>query len=295
MYQENTGTGQCKSYKSTDSLENLRAKVDLKRKELLDLLELSFNIQNVVLPELIENYDYLFGDLETEIIQISNFLLELKRRYKLLVTISRNGYKINDFTLQFMDRMLEHDSEKSFTARIGNDNVKSEKIYDTLTEPKKAFTFINKKRELTDIYRALVKVLHPDINGYSDNFKRYWEDIQTAYKIKDLNKLEMYYYALCYESSYKTGTSKFEETDLKKQIRDLEIIIITEKDKIEYLKTREPFSIKSKLNDKIWILCRTHALQLKLYKIKRQVRVLSSALRDISGRDVSFFHRYRRA
>ncbi|MCX6155463.1 MAG: hypothetical protein NT007_15020 [Candidatus Kapabacteria bacterium] len=268
--------------KNTD-IENpiiteLRSRISECRKELLKLLDNWHYLQNIVHPQIMFAYDSLFGDLEIEYQEKNRNAAELDRRVELLSIRINKGEKLTEHTIRFVNTMVQsefHRPDRSAATfihnRYCNDVVNAE---------------FKEKNELPLIYRKIVKRLHPDINGYTDDFHKFWDNIQEAYRSENLHRLKLFHQTLCYDENEELEDIRLEEARLRSEIHDLEINIASEKLRIQQMKEQEPFIFEDKLNDRFWVARRKRKLQERILQIEKHIqynkKLLSTMMSDKS-------------
>jgi hypothetical protein len=138
-------------------------------------------------------------------------------------------------------------------------------------------------RQIPFLYRNIVKRLHPDIVGNSDDFQKYWEIVQEAYKSKNLERLSIFFQTLCGEDNIDKLNFKEKHQYLYNKQKGLELSIQIEKRKLDKLKTEEPFNLEDKLSDRYWVAKQKRSLQDKLFQINRQIQSSRQALLSLTG------------
>ena len=285
---------------------DLKKQVAARKSELLGLLDYWYYLQNILQPHLQFLYETFFGDLEYEIENKSILATELERKAVLLSIKLRQGEKLTDNTIKFVNHIVSKESEwnsKFRNMRINNtcsnysngskntyrkgdycseskqNGLKSSFNTSTVTQEK------NNQQEIPFYYRSIVKQLHPDIAGETEDFKNYWDNIQDAYKSSNLNRLQMFYIALCKDDKQDLDDIN-QELCLKEQINELEKTIMLEKINIQDLSNREPFVLEDKLNDDFWITRHKLKLRERLFQINHQIQSQERLIRSITGRNI---------
>lgn len=247
----------------------LRTNLAKLKEELLCLLDDWYELVNIQQPRLEFMYESIFGDLEIELEQKSRAANELDRRVELLSWKLKKGERINKSTVEFVDMMIKREfGEDSIFDR--HDDTQSSQQFSTNHSSNNYHHSKDEKLKQEDIpaiYRALVKVLHPDIAGESENYKRFWNNIQVAYKERDLQRLILFKQTLCPEVEIESNG----EDMLLQEVRELESLVGKERLKIRKLRQQEPFVLEEKLNDRSWILRRKKALRDRLFQMDRKI------------------------
>jgi hypothetical protein len=188
------------------------------RVELLYLLNQWYLLKFKIFPELIHKYDSLFGDLENRLSKMKSLSSKMELRMNQIITkinskqkVSKS-YVVNTFNLKFSsDTMLNlKPNNPDIFDIVSNEYLNKEIINCKL----------NTEYEFSQIYRKIAKKIHPDLNGESDLFNKYWDNISDAYKTKNLCRLRLFYKLICEEMPDNFPDIRIEEAYLKTQINE---------------------------------------------------------------------------
>lgn len=123
-------------------------------------------------------------------------------------------------------------------------------------------------KKLKDVYRVIVKKLHPDINP---NLTEYQKDLfvkaQAAYDLCDLNTLNEILLSLNLNTS---SAISADPINIKSQISKLEQNIAKLKDLISELENRFPFSYRKKLSNAQWIEAEQQTLETEIALLEQE-------------------------
>ena len=183
------------------TLVSLRIRLSHCRETLLNLLDYWHYMQSVVQPRIMFMYESIFGDIEYEMQNKSRIAAELERRVELLSLKVRRGETLNEKTIEFINMVVTREFEKNsedydYTKnnyyQINNYNHKNNRNNGYTNYYNKAKKEWDLNFEAPRIYRMIVKKLHPDIAGESETFKKYWDNVQDAYKNNDIDRLILF-------------------------------------------------------------------------------------------------------
>lgn len=269
---------------------NLKEKLNSLRNELLGLLDNWHYFHSDVYQKIMFSYDNVFGDLEFEIENKSQSCDELERRVEILSLKMRKGEKLTEKTIKFVDLILEREktrnsrtAESHFTEINKPQFETSHSQSNSNSEISDLNCEVNDKYEIINLYRQVVKKLHPDVVGETEIFKKFWDNIQNAYKSQDIDRIRLFYQTLCEEDDVQNMSDRRNaENVLKNKIHEIEQNIVKQKRKIEQLKRQEPFVFEEKLNDKLWIAQRKNKLREKLFQIDRRIHHNKRMLNSIT-------------
>jgi len=115
---------------------------------------------------------------------------------------------------------------------------------------KEEFLSVADAQKLKELYRLIVKKLHPDINPVqTEQEKDLWAKAQAAYKLSDLTTLN----AILQTLELTTSNTAVEPIDIKAQVAILEAHVFKLKELIATLEKQFPFTYRYKLADDAWI------------------------------------------
>ncbi len=260
--------------------EELNKRIEDMRQELLDLLDHWYDMINIQQPRLEFLYEAIFGDLEIELDQKSRTSEELQRKVELISHKIKKGERINKSTLEFIDMVIDREFRNNmFNRPLQNslfDDLNAEPICDS-----DLIDDIAIQDEIPMLYRSLVKKLHPDVAGDTENFRRFWNSVQDAYKTNDISRLRLFKKTLCPDPLLEKHIN--EEIKLNRDIKELEININSEKRKIQKLKEREPFTLETKLGDTNWVTRRRRMLRDRLFQVERKIQFNSKLITNLTN------------
>lgn len=289
----------------------LKRRIKECRQELLNLLYDWHYLQNILNPQIVFTYDTYFGDLEFELQKKSRVAAEIERRVELLSHKLRKGEKLTEKTIQFVNLLVQREFERRYAGFTPSNSTTN--TYHTKYKPAESFSsnsfdspqdnvygnfdnldfddttynndseFTNTVHEVPKLYRRIVKKLHPDISGETEAFVRFWDNVQDAYRSRDVNRLRMFHQTLCAEDEKIYNDNKIEENSLRSEISQLEVNIAKEKKKISMLKQQEPFIYETKLNDLRWVERRQSWLKERLFQIDRRIQINKRMLRQLTA------------
>ena len=264
------------NYKEYPVITELKSRVSECRNELLKLLDDWHYLQNILHPRLMFLYNSLFGDLEFEYQEKHKSAIEIDRRIELLSIRLKKGEKLTESTIKFINDVVRNELIRN--ERQQNNFIHNRFCNDVINSDYQD----NTPKEIPTVYRKLVTRLHPDINGESPEFLKFWDNVQDAYKNSNLHRLKLFYQTLCPEEYIESENLKHEETRLRSEIRQLELNIISEQQLIRQMKEQEPFVFEEKLTDKLWIARRKRKLQDRIFQIERHIHYNKKLLSNLT-------------
>ncbi|MBX3043304.1 MAG: hypothetical protein KIT33_13750 [Candidatus Kapabacteria bacterium] len=251
-------------------IAKLRNSIRELRVELLYLLNQWYYLKSTVYPEIIHRYKILFEELELTLEDKKVTAASMDERVSQILGKYQNNhiipksYIINTYNLNFSK--IRYNS-------TGKEDID---IFEIITRdfesniiPKNE---TNIQYEIANIYRRIVKKLHPDLNGESEVYNKYWNNIQDAYRTSNLSRLRLFDQLICEDIPEDFPDMRIEEEFLKNQIRMYEKFISDEKKKLARLKAEEPFCYKDKLDDSKWVAFRRKILSSEIYVAEQSIR-----------------------
>lgn len=243
-----------KPFIPTPQLRALRKKLIATKEKLWDLLDEYYYLTNIEYSRIMYEYEMIFGELEEEIQEKNTLFKELEQKIGTFTARKNNSRNFND------NKYIDN---SGFNNREKLNNYYNNQIPDCP---------VNDNYEIQQIYRQIVKKLHPDISGNSNEYQRFWNNVQDSYKNSDLLRLRLFYQTLVLNNQENHSTNPFyEEEAIETEIKDLENNIQKLAKRIEYLKQQEPYIFEKKLKDKFWISIQKKKLQLKINQIDKKI------------------------
>jgi hypothetical protein len=261
-----------KPINTTPKIRELRKKLNATKEILWNLLDEYYYLTNIEYSRLTYEYEMLFGELEEQINKKNNLINELNAKVQFLKNSSRTT---NDKqTFQTYTKLHFNKSLTNSPAEFNEDEDK----------PKVPNCSVNEKYELQQLYRQLVKKIHPDIAGNSIEFQRFWNNIQDSYKSSDLLRMRIFYHTIVnsFDERHSSDNHR-EEIALTTELKELEQNVEKVKNRIYKLKLQEPFVLEHKLKDKFWISLQQKRLQLKLSQIDRKIKFQENILNSTNS------------
>ncbi len=205
-------------------------------------------------------YEQAFGDLERERQKLALQSSELFRRVELLSIKVARGEQLTPDVVSLINQVVDAEYAR-FRRRLRAD-ITSRSNAPTVAD--------DDDRELVKMYRVLAKRLHPDAAGSQDEIDA-WHRAQRAYLDKDASRLRALLAVLDVEEPDSTVMDtwslerwQLEETRLAARRR-------LEERKLNKLRTEEPYSLATVLDDTEWV--KQHRKDLELDINARKVEV----------------------
>ncbi len=282
------------------TINYLKKKLAKCRQDLLSLLEEGHYINNELQPRLLFQYENHFGPLELRIYKNNRRAAELDNRLKLLKQKIFRGEEIDESSIlnitlharSELDKKENKCGKESDASAYNNGNGNNGQTSGVDGNGVNNYT-MTITSEMPKLYRNIVKKLHPDIAGETEDFKKFWNDIQQAYNTQNLNRMRLFHQTLCPEENNELDNTIDEETYLRKEITKLENNICKELQKLTDLKSREPFTIQSNLEDAEWIENRRIRLNNKIKILHKEILFKENRLKALVSKNASNGNRYR--
>ena len=220
--------------KIKENLEKLRTELSmlvLERDELI----------YVICKNLEMTYMLTFGGLEYKIYEMECALLRLKRKAELIqAKISRQEKVIETL----IDELLE----REFAEYLRKLKEQMDKMNAALERSKKTFLSDEETRELKNLYRRIVKVLHPDLYpNLDETISRLFQNAVIAYENGDLEGLRVI--SAMVNQSIVTEGEASGLSQMNREQERLTKMLQTIKEQIDEVKSEFPYSMKSLIQD----------------------------------------------
>ncbi|MCX7879375.1 MAG: hypothetical protein N2517_01810 [Ignavibacteria bacterium] len=232
----------------------LQEKIEEAKQILIQLIEEWYHLRYVVKPMLEFEYEMIFGELEKEYEQKVELCITLEHKLDLFLAKINRGIQITKEIADIIEKVV---SKAAFTrtreyAKPTNGNPYFIQGLEDNTA--------SKQKEISQMYRALVKKLHPDVVGESEFNNKFWISLQDAYKEKNYQKIKVFYKILM-ENSLPPIVEEYILDKLERELKELKLLIGIERRAINRMLNQEPFIYEKLLSDKTWI--ETHKIKLK--------------------------------
>jgi len=241
--------------------EELLVKIDALKEQLLNALIVWYKEQTEVLQQILFVYENIFGNIEVEIEQKEKNAKQLEQKYKILARYVDKKEPVSRKSVEFIDKLLFKNDARDKKHTHTNYNYSTNRFF-VRDNYQKLDPSVNDDVNITNLYRNIIKQLHPDIIQESNIFNLCWHNVQYCYKKQDVERLKMFYLILC---------AKYDELDLNKVVDELKNCIEKQHKEIKELQTQEPFCFKDKLNDSKWITERQNHLRSKLIQVNKRI------------------------
>lgn len=291
-------------YNTSQDIHKIKETISETRKEILNVLDKYYYYLNVIKPQIVFDYERHFGELENEIKEKINYLKELERKKELINQKQKNGETITPFILKVIDLIVKRENSKKFNTIYNNkfnnnegncnshqfhykkENI-NEDINEVLKRKIKNHTYRNDWEDYIDslqisqLYRKIVKKIHPDLHGITEDFKKYWYNVQEAYQARNHRQLKLYYLALCVNDDLIENSEDLTYLQLISILKNLKQRLEQEKENLSQLLNKEPFILINNISDKLWIAKRKRYLREKLETLEKQIRLKENMLQII--------------
>lgn len=253
--------------------EALKHYCEILRERLLRLVLEKDELVNTIIPNLEAEYQLHIGFLLYEKFCLQTEINKSKRSIEIIQTAINRGDPLSRESVETMlalefreweDRLKEH-LRSIETARI----------------IEKSRLSLRESRKISDLYRKLVKKLHPDVNPelYELN-KTLWDQVQEAYIRTDTESLETLWLIAqgIVENSGEPMTSmeqlQQKEDALRKSIKDTGALI-------ETITFRHPYILKDKLADRRWVAGEQNSIKKEISDLsveKSRFRIMADQM-----------------
>lgn len=247
-------------------IKHLREQIEEQKKILLELVEKWYYLRYELQPKIQFEYEKVFGDLESEIDEKIELCNIMERKIDLIFVKINRGMKITREVWNFVEKSVEKAMDKGILSSVKNDNLETKS---PLGHSENSGNN-NIQSDLNAMYRKLVKLLHPDLSGETEHFKKFWVPIQDAYKERNFSKIRVFYKILC------ENFTNFELNDdivrkLEEELKEIKLMIGIERRVIDRMVLQEPFIYEKSLKNPLWIKEHRKKLLEKISFLDRQI------------------------
>ncbi|MDI9490075.1 MAG: hypothetical protein QM211_01775 [Bacillota bacterium] len=221
--------------------ENFERDIDSLRRELQEIiLEHDFLLHHVC-KNLRTKYILQIGTLEYKLHEIYIEVETAKRKLELIqMRVNRQE------PVCIIE--IEHILEKELDLYRKELRKRLNQVKQALIDDAKAKLNSEEEREFKELYREIIKTLHPDLNPTleQDQLELFYLAV-SAYKSGDLSQIKIIYQLI---RNNESQSLELESKDLKqKEIKRIIDLIDTVKEKIKTIKTNFPYTLKEMLEN----------------------------------------------
>lgn len=248
-----------------------RQKITELRNQLSQLFEEREHMITFEKNLLIAQYTDLIGKLQYEKFVEKVAVMKLKRKAQLMqASINRGEHIVPQAIEQQIDAEFA-EYQQEIEEQI--ETIKAAKSY--LEAP---LMSEDDSTDMKQIYRLLVKCLHPDWNPeISQNKKDLFIRVQAAYKACDVQELRNILLMLDAEDI------QIKEKNIDDDILRLEKSIDDIKERILKLKNTFPFTFREQLDDQTWIKRRQSEIHASIQTLKEERMIWETYVSTLSG------------
>lgn len=136
------------------------------------------------------------------------------------------------------------------------------------------------RAKIKQIYRKLMKMLHPDVCDVNLDFDpELWEKAQDAYKRNDLDTLLMIKDIV--GETVSTPLEERESLELEEMLGRMDLAIARYKNKLEEIRKTFPFTEQEHLKNDTWVRGRQEELKKSIQEYEQSIAFLSAALSNL--------------
>ena len=242
------------------------------REQVVGLLAELDALLTTVKPNLLAIYQTRIGPWELSLLKAQFEIARLKRKIELIQASVNHAVRPD---LQQVEAQVASECI-AWEVRV---KEAAERI--TAAESRlQNFLSLQEAAELRDLYRALVKKLHPDVNRQlTAEQSRLWQRVQTAHSRADLTELRALSLLADKLMPPRAGPSSLET--LQKEQKALADQIDSLLKRIKEAEGRPPFTLRQQLQDSAWLDCRRLELEAQIEQLAAHRLALESHLHQL--------------
>lgn len=248
--------------------------IDDLRQQTSQLLEQEAYLKNHRQPLLFAKYEQEIGTFEYALLKIRVAVNEFKFRIERLTAIMNHGRSISPEDLAKLEQEV-HAMKEKWHKEI----KEKERMLNASVSFLNTVSFLSKQETetLKRLYRKLCRLLHPDLNQFSDAHTLYWSSVQDAYVKGDINKLEALLVAVHNHEELNDLDGSAGIEALKKERNRLESVVLEYTQRVKSIETTPPLCLQKELYDPEWIKTK----QRELTEVTDAMAVRRDALRKM--------------
>jgi len=212
--------------------------------ELAALIAQFDQLKSTIIPNIEAEYQLTIGHLEYERFCLQIESNRLKRKIEIIQAAVNHGDLVSEDSI---DKMLDHEFEE-----WGNKlNEHLKKIKNAKTRAKSKLS-LEESKEIAELYRKIVKKIHPDINHELFNqYKDLWFRVAEAYNHGQLESLKAAW--LIIQDLAEENQEVLNLDALSQRKEELKSNIISFLAEINEIKAAHPYDLMENLSDESWI------------------------------------------
>lgn len=245
------------------------------RRTLARQLDEHIHLNADLLPKLRDRYGELFGELERKLQERTLEMSQRKRMVELFALKLDRGQKLDARMVELVMKMVGNEFAEIRSRLKQSFGEESERPESSRFSPRRreedAETITPRQQadEARKLYRRLAKRLHPDVCPAEDLLTRtYWDLVQKGYLRGDLQLLRTIENVI---DSVGKQSAPGGSMALASEEARLESAVRQESARIAALKEGEPYVLREKLEDDLWVGERRAGLESELAGIEEEI------------------------
>lgn len=260
----------------------LAARFAAAQRGIREALEEWHRLSTIVRPRLSAAYETYFGDLERRLQIAAVASSELARRVELLSIKVARGEHLTSEIITLINTVVDREYARyhrrlreAFDMTSDERNRAAASRIDATDDA-----------ELVNMYRSLVKKLHPDATGTDETDGTYWHRVQNAYRDRNVSQLRALLSIVGAADVDDAQTSSWDLDRWQQEVDVLERRRDVEERKLRRLRMQEPFVHETELDDETWRASHLRQLQSSLNEKEREIAEHREHYRALTGGDV---------
>ena len=254
----------------------LQARCNTLRGRLSELLEMESTLAEHVAPHLEAIYLEQLGRLELTLLQAQARNASLRRRLELIRAYLNRGEIISLARWDAIEAQIRRE-QFEWEERLRADERRLREATLRLSAPRLGERQVLRLKQL---YRRLVRQLHPDMTGRETlQYRKYWNEVQIAYRNGDLHYLELLAEAINIGEGMDESVPITMIEQLEQEIGRLERLVQSQIERIANLRNRPPLCYERQLSDAGWVEQKRRDLAAAIRRENETQKLLEDELR----------------
>jgi len=258
---------------------SLRQRVADAKAGLRAALDEWHHLSTDVRPRINAAYHAVFGELERELQHKAVDNAELFRRVELLSIKVARGERLTAEIIDLVNQVVTKEYSR-FRRRV-------REAFDVSEEHRERSALgsldTHEDAELVNMYRTLVKKLHPDAVGEGAEHGDVWHAVQNAYRERNASQMRSLLAVLGAVEVPSVESQSWDIQRFQREVQTLEARLRVEERKLARLRGEEPFNLENVIDDELWRVRHFDELRASIAAKDKEIAENTTRYQELTG------------